>query len=151
MGAPLLDPQITAAMVAHARFCAPEEACGLLAGQPGGPPRMVYALTNADASPIAYTVDPDEHFAALRHAERSGMELIGAFHSHPRSAAVPSRTDIVRALESDWLYVIVGLGASAAPEVRTWRIRGGKASEVTAALPGTGGALTSERAMEAGA
>ena len=150
MGTPLLHPQITAAMVAHARFCDPEEACGLLAGEPGEPPRMVYSLTNADASTTAFTVDPDEHFAALRHAERSGMELVGAFHSHPRSPAVPSRTDIARALEPDWLYVIVGLVDGAAPEIRAWRIRDGETNEVAATLPEAGGALISKRAMEAG-
>lgn len=102
-----LPPQARQAMLAHAAFCHPDECCGLLAGDGGGLVRFVYALTNAEPSPITYTIDAREHFGALQHAERNGWELIGAFHSHPHGPPRPSATDLARAAEPDWAYVIV--------------------------------------------
>ena len=131
----LLPSEVYEAMVTHARFCAPEEACGLLAMDRTDSVRMAYCLTNVDHSPSAFTVDPTEHYHALLHAERNGWSLGGAFHSHPASAAVPSRTDVDRALEPDWLYVIVGLADPDRPEVRGWRIDGETVVEVALRSP----------------
>lgn len=135
MSEAVLPLEVREAMVAHSRFCAPDEACGLLAVDGDGSVRMAYCLTNVDASHASYTVDPTEHFHALMHAERNGWSLGGAFHSHPASGAVPSRTDVERALEPGWLYVIVGLADPDRPEVRGWRIVGGAATEVALRSP----------------
>jgi proteasome lid subunit RPN8/RPN11 len=116
---------MVSAMIAHARFCSPEEACGLLAADADGGWRMVYCLTNREHSPYRFTVDPNEHYRAMRHAERNSWEIAGVFHSHPKSAALPSGTDIAGALDPDWLYVIIGLQRSDVPEVRSFRIRHG--------------------------
>ena len=120
--------QIRDAIVAHAEAAYPEEACGLLAGDGSGRLRMVYCLTNAEASPTRYTVDPVEHFRAMEHAERQGWEVAGVYHSHPASPAYPSPVDVATALDPEWLYVIVG--PVAAPEVRGFRIRAGYVAEV---------------------
>lgn len=121
--------QIHEAMVAHAHFSFPEEACGLLAADSAGRLRMAYCLTNIDRSSVSYTLDPAEHFHALHHAEAQGWELGGVFHSHSHSAAFPSPTDVALALEPLWLYVIVGLADPRRPEVRGFRIRDGKVAE----------------------
>jgi len=127
-----LPPQIREAMIAHARFCAPEEACGFLATDTEGRLRFAYCLTNVEASPTRFTVEPTEHFRALQHAESRGWELGGVFHSHPVGPAFPSKTDIESALEPDWLYVIVGLGRpEGGPEVRAFRISHGRVEEVS--------------------
>ncbi len=103
--------EIRRAMVAHAAFCLPDEACGLLAADAAGLLRMTYR--------------------ALRHAEARGWHLAGVFHSHPGGPAYPSPTDIAQALEPEWLYVVVGLQAPAAPEVRAFWIRDGVVVEET--------------------
>jgi proteasome lid subunit RPN8/RPN11 len=118
-----LPEKIREAMVAHALFEYPLEACGLLASDPEGILRMCYCLTNADGSTTSFTVDPTEHFRAMQHAERNGWELTGVFHSHTTTHAVPSLIDRRKALEPDWLYVIVGLEHPERPEVRGFRIR----------------------------
>ncbi len=121
--------QIFAAMVAHGRFVYPDEACGLLAADGEGRLRMVFCLTNADASPTRYTLDPTEHFRALRYADRHGWELAGVFHSHTHTAPYPSPTDVRLAAEPEWLYVIVGLADLRRPEVRGYWIRERRISE----------------------
>ncbi len=117
------------AMVAHARFTFPEEACGLLAGPVRGHLRMAYCLTNRDRSAYRYTIDPTEHFRAMQHADRNGWALRGAFHSHPTSPAFPSGSDIAGALETRWMYLIVGLAEPEEPEVRAFEISEGTARE----------------------
>ena len=125
-----IQPQHVAAMTAHAEFCWPNEACGLVAVDPGGGVRMVYALTNLDASPFRFTVDPAEHYGAWRHASRMGWTIGGSFHSHPRSVAKPSRNDVAGALDPTWLYFIVGPVNEPPPEVRVYEIRGATAHEL---------------------
>jgi proteasome lid subunit RPN8/RPN11 len=117
-----IPAQVRDAMVAHARFCYPEEACGLLAFDDDGKVRMVYALTNSEHSPVAYTIEPREHIKALRHAERVGWHLGGVFHSHTHTAAYPSRTDVSRAPEPDWAYLLVSLEDEVTPDVRSFWI-----------------------------
>lgn len=114
--------QIKQAFVAHARFCHPEEACGLLAVDGAGRIQMAYATTNVDQSRVRFTVAPKEHFGAIRHAESRGWSIGGSFHSHPESGAFPSAHDVAGALDPGWLYVVIGLGGGL-PDVRGFRIR----------------------------
>ena len=56
--------------------------------------------------------------------------MVGAYHSHPRSPAVPSATDIAEAVPGAFLYVIVSLALPDRPDVRAYRIVSGASSEV---------------------
>lgn len=125
-----IPDQILESMISHAYWCHPQEACGLLASDQRGRLRMAYPLTNVLASSTNYTIDPTEHFRALKHAERQGWELTGVFHSHPHSEAYPSATDVTLAPEPEWLYVLVGLSDFERPRVRGFRIRSGSITEV---------------------
>ena len=130
-----LPAEIRRAMVAHASFCLPDEGCGLLAADRAGRLRMVYCLSNAAPSPSAYTLDPVEHFRALRHAEGRGWHLAGVFHSHPQGPAFPSLTDVAQAFEPEWLYVVVSLEDPGVPEVRGFWITGGEVAEEPLGAP----------------
>jgi len=127
----VVDPQIREAMLVHAENCLPEESCGLLAFGPDGRIRMAYPLTNDVHSNTNYTIEPREHFKALRHAEAQGWEISGVFHSHPDSAAYPSPTDVRLAPDPTWLYVVVGMGDRTNPEVRGFRILDGEIHDET--------------------
>lgn len=111
----------------HSRAELPNEACGLLAGEGAGI-RRLYCVSNADASPVSYTIDPAGHFAALQDAEKNGWELIGAFHSHVDGPAYPSPTDVAGAAEPDWAWLVVG-PITGAPEIRAYRIVAGEIVE----------------------
>jgi proteasome lid subunit RPN8/RPN11 len=107
-------------IVAHARRDAPNECCGLLVGAGDLVPTR-----NAAASPTRYLVDPSEHFALIRELRGTAHDIVGAYHSHPASAAVPSPTDIAGAWSADFLYVIVSLEHEARPDVRAFLIGNG--------------------------
>ena len=121
----ILADQVRQAILVHAANCAPMECCGLLAADRDGNIQFAYPLTNADPSPVSYTIDPEEHFHALRHAESQGWEIAGVFHSHPTGPATPSMIDVQSALEPDWVYLIAAQG-----EVRGFGIREGSVAEV---------------------
>jgi proteasome lid subunit RPN8/RPN11 len=125
-----IHPEIREAMLVHAYNCHPEESCGLLAGDDSGAIRMAYPLTNVLRSPTNYTIDPGEHFRALKHAERQGWDIVGVFHSHPHTEAYPSPTDVRLAPEPDWLYVLVGMEQLDRPDVRGFHIRQGLITEI---------------------
>lgn len=109
-------------MLAHAREETPRECCGLLIGKGDSITRSVRAR-NLDAKATRYLIDPEDHFAAIRSARADNLEVLGAYHSHPSSAPLPSATDIAEANSgSDFLYVIVSLVNE---EVRAYRIDAG--------------------------
>ena len=117
------------AMLAHARDERPLECCGLLLGREQLIDECRPAL-NLRRSPVAFEVDPRDHFAAIREARRSGRQVLGAYHSHPASPAVPSSTDVAEAFDAELLYVILSL-ISETPDIRAYRIRAGNFSEVS--------------------
>jgi len=123
-----IPTEIRAAMMAHAAWAYPNEACGLLAGD-WGAIDLVFCLTNRQHSRTRYTIDPREHFGALRYAERQGLEIVGAWHSHPAGDAAISGTDIAGSPGGSWITVVVGNTAKRDMSIRAWRTEGGKAIE----------------------
>lgn len=123
-------------MVAHCLTGLPEEACGLLGGDPGsGHVYRCYPTENLAASAKLYTVDPREHLRADRDAEGAGLSIIGVFHSHTHTDAYPSPTDVAQAPDPGWHYVLVSL-ADIQPVVRSYRIVEGVISEEPVCVPG---------------
>jgi proteasome lid subunit RPN8/RPN11 len=117
------------AIVDHARRDAPLECCGLLIGSPDLV-EETWCAPNTRNSPVAFLIDPAAHFAAIHRARAAGLHLIGAYHSHPQSPAVPSATDIRESNDPELLHVIVSL-AEPEPVMRAYRIRDEGIIEVT--------------------
>jgi proteasome lid subunit RPN8/RPN11 len=108
-----------------AASAAPAEACGLLVGRRRGTEVQVCAIVPADnrlGAPDRYEIDPAQVLRADQVARDRGLEMVGAWHSHPDSAAVPSATDRELAWP-DWCYLIVG-GEDGWAELRAWRLVG---------------------------
>ena len=116
-------------MIAHAQAEAPLECCGLLIGQDSLIDESRPARNLKD-SPVAYLVDPQQHFDAIRAARLTGRLVVGAYHSHPQSPAIPSATDLAEAYDPGLLYVIVSLQRAPA-DVRAYRLEKGNFSEVS--------------------
>jgi proteasome lid subunit RPN8/RPN11 len=129
-------PRVLAeAIVGHARIERPNEACGLVVGTAlaadGGTALRYVPCRNAAASPSRYVVHRDDLLAVLAELDRTGAELWGVVHSHVRTAAVPSSTDIGEAAWPAAVYLLVSLaGGDAAPVLRAWRIGNGAAAEL---------------------
>ena len=109
-------------IVAHAHEEAPNECCGMVGGG-NGRARTVYRARNAEESPLRYSIDAKEQFELMRRIENAGEELVAIYHSHTRSAAYPSQTDVNLAGWPDAVYVIVSLEQPESPDVRGFWIR----------------------------
>ena len=117
-----------AAAFEHASRDAPNECCGLLVGTPDAIDEAV-PVRNVLNSPTRYQLDPGEHIVLNRRLRGSGRSIVGAYHSHPLSAPVPSPRDIAEAQYPEFVWLIVSL-AGDVPQCRAFRISGGEVAEL---------------------
>jgi len=123
-----LPKQFIDEMVAHALADAPNECCGIIAGEDGRAVKLFHAK-NAEASPYRYTVDPKDLFRIFRECDDNGWSFLAIYHSHTASEAYPSPTDVRLAFWPEAYYVLVSLLDAEKPAVRAFRIIEGKISE----------------------
>ena len=108
-------------IISHARAEFPNECCGLIAGRDGAATQVLPA-TNAEGTPFMYVMDPREQMELMERIEDAGEDLLAIYHSHTRSAAYPSKTDVELAFFAEPLYVIVSLQDADAPVIRAFRL-----------------------------
>lgn len=110
----------------------PAEACGLLAGQPGDiDVRAVYPCGNAappERQNFVYELDSRDYLKADRDARENGWDIIGVYHSHTHTGALPSPTDVAQAPDPGWHYILVSLRLPT-PVVRSFTIVDGEVAE----------------------
>jgi proteasome lid subunit RPN8/RPN11 len=110
-------------MVAHAREDLPNECCGLIGGSDDEATEVI-RVKNAAASPLRYEMDPKAQYDAYKAIEDGGKELLAIYHSHTKSAAYPSQTDVNQAVAwPDQIYVIVSLENPDTPDVKAYWLK----------------------------
>jgi [CysO sulfur-carrier protein]-S-L-cysteine hydrolase len=117
-------------LVAHGRADAPNECCGYMRAS-DGVVEEVFRARNERNSPYGYELDHKSLFAA-NELDDDGFQ-VAIYHSHPRSPAEPSQTDINLAHYPDWTYWIVSLAGE--PTIRAWRIADGRVDEEPIDVP----------------
>jgi [CysO sulfur-carrier protein]-S-L-cysteine hydrolase len=125
-----ISHDIVEQVVAHARDEAPNECCGMI-GARDGDAMSLYRARNAEASPLRYTIHPQDQLRIMDEIEQRREELAAIYHSHTGSPAYPSQTDIN--LAENWpdpIYVICSVADPESPELRGFAIRGGEVQEV---------------------
>lgn len=123
-----LPPDVRAALIAHATKESPNECCGLLIGK-GTAVTASHPARSTVASRTRFTINPADHFVAIRKARAEGLDVVGAYHSHPASTALPSASDIAEASDGAPLMVIVSL-LPPAPIVRAFMLERGGSTEL---------------------
>ena len=120
----IITQEIIDEMIRHSRSEAPVEACGYLAEKDGVVCKCL-TMKNIDASPVHYSMDPTQQFAAVRSCREEGMTVRAVYHSHPETSAYPSAEDIRLAYDPALSYVIVSL-ADSPPCINSFIIRNDK-------------------------
>ena len=129
-GAITVPAALLDAMVAHARDDDPNECCGLIGGRPGEA-TTIYRAVNAEASPFRYSLAPAEQLDLMNRIEQAGEDLVAIYHSHTRSGAWPSQTDINLAVGwPDVIWFIISLENSDSPDVKAFTIHGSEVGVV---------------------
>ncbi|MFC1959350.1 Mov34/MPN/PAD-1 family protein [Chloroflexota bacterium] len=105
----------------------PNEGGGFLLGQSNG--RLVRII---DVTPVEnifeageqhhrYAMTPQDWVRLEDEAEARGLSLVGYFHSHPDSPAIPSVYDRDHALPN-FVYIITQVQDAVAVKARAWRL-----------------------------
>lgn len=136
----VLPVEIRDAIVAHARAEVPNEACGVIVGsapaQGGGRALRWEPARNRAASPYLYEIHPDDLLRLTIAVDDADEVFWAIVHSHVRSPAVPSQTDVRLAAYPEALYLLVSLDpreadpVTGAASVRAWRIVDGVVTEM---------------------
>ncbi len=123
----LIPPGLLRAARRHAAAVYPEECCGLLVGRrlAAGEVRVTRVESCDNAAGVArgarFAIAPERLFAVWRAARARRDEVVGSYHSHPRSPAVPSERD----RREGWpgaSHLIVSLADGSPVAVRSWRL-----------------------------
>ena len=120
----------------HARQIYPEECCGLLIGTVAGEKKIVTEVLQtennweADSATFAemtgskrnrFSIDPRVLLQTQKDARERHLNIIGIYHSHPDSTAIPSEYDR-RIAWSGYSYVIIAVREGDVVEVCSWSL-----------------------------
>ena len=110
----------------HALEGAPDEACGLIAGEDREDGvreiKKVYLLTNMDHTKEHFTIDPGEQLKAVKDMRAEGLKPLGNWHSHPETPSRPSEEDKRLANDRGASYLILSLMEEGNPVLNAFHI-----------------------------
>ena len=116
-------------IIQHAREDFPNECCGIV-GTQNGTAMHVYPAENIHHSPTRFEIDGRDVIRVMSEVEGKGWELGSIYHSHTKTAAYPSQTDVNFA--ENWpgtVWLIVSLEDPDHPSVRLFEIENGTIAE----------------------
>lgn len=119
-----LNELAEAAIRTHGEATYPHECCGFLLGKESENGRVIDLALEAENSQVEnrerrFLVSPEDYRKAEQHAEKTGLDLLGIYHSHPDHPAIPSEHDRKQAMPF-FSYIIVSVKKGAADELRSW-------------------------------
>jgi proteasome lid subunit RPN8/RPN11 len=103
----------------------PYECCGLLLGRFAEDGKIVhetYPISNAreeSAKRNRFLITPEELMKGERYARSRDLEVVGFYHSHPDSPAVPSKYDLEHAWPM-YSYIIVSTRPGESTDLFSW-------------------------------
>lgn len=116
-------------MVEHARAESPNECCGMIAAVDGRASEY-FPARNEFESPTRFQLDSADQIRITNEIDARGEEIGAIFHSHPRSDARPSLTDVNLARWWPGVRWLICSLAGAEPVLRCFEIAEGRVEEV---------------------
>ena len=113
------------AIRAHGEQDWPYECCGLLIGrfEEGLKTTLeTYPISNAreeSAKRNRFLIQPEELIRGEKYAASKKLDIVGFYHSHPQSPAVPSQYDLEHAWPT-YSYIIVSVIDQKAGDLFSW-------------------------------
>lgn len=123
-----LTRELIAQIFEHLERAYPNEGGGFLLGalSPAGDAQVVRIrpvenVAAREEQYHRYAMTPADWARLEDEADALGLTLIGYYHSHPDSPAIPSEYDRVHALPN-FRYLIAAVNAAKATELRAWQL-----------------------------
>src|SRR5918996_1517486 len=91
-------------------------------GEDGKVVHETYPISNAreeGAKRNRFLITPEELMKGERYARSRDLEVVGFYHSHPDSPAVPSKYDLDHAWPT-YSYIIVSTGEGQSSDLFSW-------------------------------
>ena len=123
-----LDNALRERIVDQLEGAYPNEGGGFLLGDGGDGAAVIRDIVGVENSFAAaeqhhrYAMTPQDWMRLEDEAEARGMTLLGYYHSHPDSPAIPSEYDREHALPN-FVYLITSVMMARAAEMRVWRLK----------------------------
>jgi proteasome lid subunit RPN8/RPN11 len=110
----MVSPEVYAAIRKHGEETYPNECCGIMLGKMTDEGTDVWMLikagnTRTDSLHNRYHIAPQELIAAQREGRKTGIDIVGFYHSHPDHPAQWSQTDFAEAHWFGCSYVITAV------------------------------------------
>ncbi len=124
----------------HAQATYPQECCGMLVGRllpelevttihpvqnswtpDCVPPDLQISDPNGHSPRDRYWIDPADLLHIMKSSRAKGEAIIGIYHSHPDSPALPSECDR-RLAWPEYVYVILSVSAVQIIDYRCWQL-----------------------------
>ncbi len=103
-----------------------EESCGFLFGSDLGTDRIISAIMEVENDSFdrrrSFLISPRNYLKAENYAICNNFQLIGIFHSHPDSPAIPSEFDRVAA-QPYFSYLILSVMKQKMTDMRSWSLK----------------------------
>ncbi len=117
-----LKPELAQSIIEHARKTQPSECCGVIIGEGIRVEQIVPVPNVANDPEHHYHMDDKTLLEMMFQTQRQNLEVIGFYHSHPRTDPIPSQEDVLHAHYPDMAYVIASLKGGEA-RLSAWSIK----------------------------
>ena len=122
----IIEPNTRHQILEDARLTFPDECCGFLFGVEDEETRIVTDLLIVDNSLTGdkrrrFEVSPKDYLRAEQYALDKKLSLLGVYHSHPSSPAIPSEQDRLAA-QPYFSYVIISVYQRGRGQLLSWRL-----------------------------
>lgn len=128
-----LAPENARLIAQHVRREIPNEACGVLLGDQNEVKQIVPLLNIAVSPRNSYRIDDRSLVQTFFNAKRTGLAVMGFYHSHPKGDPIPSQTDIRQSTYPELPHLIVGM-RSGEPHLAAWAIQYGQVQPIEVVL-----------------
>lgn len=124
----LLDKALQVRIFEQMEAAYPNEGGGFLLGTHEGTQITIKDITQienvfaVEEQHHRYIMTPRDWWRLEDYADSTGLSLVGYYHSHPDSPAVPSEYDRDYALPA-FIYIISAVEAGKAVDMRVWQLR----------------------------
>lgn len=121
-----IDRKAIDKMVKDAERTFPDECCGFFFGNVEGDKRIISSIIVVDNSKEGdkrrrFEISASDYMKAENFADENGLSLLGVYHSHPNSPAIPSELDRIAA-QPYFSYIIISVFDGLYSHARSWQL-----------------------------
>ena len=102
-----------------------EECCGFLFGSDLGAHRIISTIMEVDNESLdrrrTFRISPRNYLKAENFAACNNLQMLGIYHSHPDSPAIPSEFDRIAA-QPYFSYLILSVMKRKVTDMRSWNL-----------------------------